>query len=171
MKTLSFPAAISHLIETKGYSETINDVLQLIVDGKMNSIALNELLTSKGIRRITDLKEYTLDVILDYAELILEDDVLTSKELKDIRLLKMFFQFKEGDFMANGKYDRVEKIITEQCEKLYADNVIDPKEMLYKSDLQGVFGLGYDECAKIVNKVAIKALSRGANIKDLDTYL
>ena len=86
-------------------------------------------------------------------------------------MLKMFFQFKEGDFLANGKYDRVEKIITEQCEKLYADNVIDPKEMLHKSDLQGVFGLGYDECANIVNKVAIKALARGANIKDLDTYL
>ena len=122
----------------------------------MNSIALDKLLTSKGIRRITDIKEKTLDVLLDYADLILEDDVLTQEELTNLQMLKIFFRIEEGDFQKNNKFNRVETIIIHQLEKLYADNVLDEQEALHQSDLQGVFGLGYDEYASIVNKVAKK---------------
>ena len=167
----SLQESVSQLIATKNYHEVIKDALLLIVDGKMNSIALNELLASKNIRRISDMKEHTLDVILDYAEMILEDDVLTDEEMTNMRFMKMFFNIQERDFEKNGKSKRVEEILTSQLERLYADNVIDEKEMLHKSDLQGLFGLSYDEYSAIVNKVAEKALQRGANIKDLDTYI
>ena len=144
------------LIAHRNYPEVINDALQLIIDDKMNSIALDKTLEAKGIRRITDIKEKTLDVLLDYADIILEDDVLTSEELRNLKLLKLFFRIEEGDFQKNNKFARVENIIVRQLEKIYADNVLDEQEALHQSDLQGVFGLGYNEYMNIVNKVAMK---------------
>ena len=119
----------------------------------MSSLALDKALAEKGIRRITDIKEKTLDVLLDYADIILEDDILTSDELRNLKMLKLFFRIEEGDFQKNNKFARVESIIIRQLEKLYADNILDEQESLHQSELQGVFGLGYDEYANIVKKV------------------
>ena len=142
------------LINRKDYPEVINDALQLIIDDKMNSIALDRALAFRGIRRITDIKEKTLDVLLDYADIILEDDFLSQEELTNLKMLKLFFRIEERDFEKNKKLQRVEAIIIKQLEKLYADNILDEQEALHQSDLQGVFGLGYDEYSEIVNKVA-----------------
>ena len=142
------------LIARKEYPEVIKDALQLVVDDQMNSIALDKVLAERGIRRITDIKEKTLDVVLDYADMILEDDILTPEELRNMKMLKLFFRIEERDFEKNQKFDRVEAIIIKQLEKLYADNILDEQEALHQSDLQGVFGLGYDEYSEIVNKVA-----------------
>lgn len=144
------------LIARKDYPEVIKAALQLIVDGQMNSLALDKVLAEKGIRRITDIKEKTLDVLLDYADIILEDDVLTPEELTNLKMLKLFFRKEEGDFQKNNKFNRVQTIIIKQLEKLYADNILDEQEALHQSDLQGVFGLGFDEYEKIVQKVVRK---------------
>ena len=138
------------------YPDVIKDALQLIVEGQMSSLALDKVLAEKGIRRITDIKEKTLDVLLDYADIILEDDSLSQEELRNLKMLKLFFRIEEGDFQKNNKFARVESIIVRQLEKLYADNIIDEQEALHQSDLQGVFGLGFDEYTNIVNKVAKK---------------
>lgn len=47
-------------------------------------------------------------------------------------------------------------------QKLYADDKIDAEEAMFKSDIQGLFGLGYAEYTDIVNQVAAQALQRGA---------
>lgn len=153
MKT-AIQETAQELIARKEYPEVIKAALQLIVEGRMNSLALDKVLAEKGIRRITDIKEKTLDVLLDYADIILEDDVLTPDELTNLKMLKLFFRIEEGDFQKNNKFARVEAIIIRQLEKLYADNILDEQEALHQSDLQGVFGLGYDEYASIVKKVA-----------------
>ena len=93
---------------------------------------------------------------LDYADIILEDDVLTPEELTNLKMLKLFFRIEEGDFQKNNKFNRVQTIIIKQLEKLYADNILDEQEALHQSDLQGVFGLGFDEYEKIVQKVVRK---------------
>lgn len=142
------------LVARKEYPEVIKDALQLIVDRQMNSLALDKVLANKGIRRITDIKEKTLDVLLDYADIILEDDFLSQDELTNLQMLKLFFRIEEGDFQKNNKFKRVESIIVRQLEKLYADNILEYQEELHQSDLQGVFGLGHDEYMTIVNKVA-----------------
>ena len=144
------------LITRHEYPEVIKAALQLIIDDQMSSLALDKVLAEKGIRRITEIKERTLDVLLDYADIILEDDILTQDELRDLKMLKLFFRIEEGDFQKNNKFARIESILIRQLEKLYADNILDEQEALHQSDLQGVFGLGYDEYAKIVNKVAKK---------------
>lgn len=155
MKT-TIQETAQELITRKEYPDVIKTALQLIMDGQMSSLALDKVLAEKGIRRITDIKEKTLDVLLDYADIILEDDVLTPDELRNLKMLKLFFRIEEGDFQKNNKFARVESIIVRQLEKLYADNIIDEQEALHQSDLQGVFGLGFDEYTNIVNKVAKK---------------
>ena len=155
MKT-TIQETAQELITRKEYPEVIKAALQLIIDEQMNSLALDKVLADKGIRRITDIKEKTLDVLLDYADIILEDDILTSDELRNLKMLKLFFRIEEGDFQKNNKFARVESIIVRQLEKLYADNIIDEQEALHQSELQGVFGLGFDEYTNIVNKVAKK---------------
>lgn len=155
MKT-TIQETAQELITRKDYPEVIKAALQLIINEQMNSLALDKVLADKGIRRITDIKEKTLDVLLDYADIILEDDILTSDELRNLKMLKLFFRIEEGDFQKNNKFARVESIIVRQLEKLYADNIIDEQEALHQSELQGVFGLGFDEYTNIVNKVAKK---------------
>ena len=155
MKT-TIQKTAQELITRKEYPEVIKAALQLIIDEQMNSLALDKVLADKGIRRITDIKEKTLDVLLDYADMILEDDILTPDELRNLKMLKLFFRVEEGDFQKNNKFSRVESIIIRQLGKLYADNILDEQEALHQSDLQGVFGLGYDEYVNIVNKVAKK---------------
>lgn len=153
MKT-TIQKTASELIARNEYPEVIKDALQLVVDGQMNSISLDKVLSGRGIRRVTDIKEKTLDVVLDYADMILEDDILSPEELQNMKMLKLFFRIEERDFEKNKKFKRVEAIIIKQLEKLYADNILDEQEALHQSDLQGVFGLGYDEYSEIVNKVA-----------------
>lgn len=155
MKT-TIQETAKELIARREYPEVIKGALQLIIDGQMNSVALDKVLSEKGIRRITDIKEKTLDVLLDYADIILEDDILTPDELRNLKMLKLFFQIEEGDFQKNNKSARVESIIVSQLKKLYADNILDEQEALHQSELQGVFGLGYDEYENIVKKVAKK---------------
>ena len=153
MKT-TIQATAQELLTRKDYSEVIKAALQLIVDGQMSSLALYKVLVENDMSNITDIKDQCLGVILDYADIILEDNILTPDELKNLKMLKLFFHVEEGDFQNNNKSARVESIIIRQLEKLYADNILDEQEALHQSDLQGVFGLGYDEYETIVNKVA-----------------
>jgi hypothetical protein len=54
---------------------------------------------------------------------------------------------------------------------MYQDNVIDNNEALHKVDLQQLFDLGYDQFLELSNKAVKDALSRGAKLKDLDTFI
>ena len=155
----SIQEAAKELICRHDYPLVINAALQLIVNGNMNSIALDKVLAEQGIRRITDIKAKTLDVLLDYADMILEDNSLSQEELTNLKMLKLFFRIKEGDFQRNNKFSCVEAIIVRQLEKLYEDNVLEYQEELLQSDLQGVFGLGHDEYMEIVNRVANEHLA------------
>ena len=170
MTTINLYDAICQLTERKQYPTTIQDVFKIILMQDAPSIRLFEYMEENKISS-EEIKGQIIDVILDYAELILEDDILTKTEINNIHALRKFFFIEDGEFIEYGKRDRVEAILIEQLEKLYADKKIDKEEMLHKSELQGLFGLGYDDYLDIVNKVAIEAYSRGADLKDLDTYL
>ena len=106
-----------------------------------------------GIRRITDIKTHTLPVILDYAMVSLEDNYLEETEMRNVRMLKLFFGIEEGDFYKNNFQKRVERIIILQLNHIYADGIIDTTEALQMGELQNLFGLSYDQFESIVYKV------------------
>lgn len=163
--------SIGELLKRKDYPDLTKGLLLLLSTQGTSSIARNQYLQEKGIRRISDIKEYTLDIILDYSLLLLEDDVLTEEEMNNIRILKLYMGVEDGDFYRNGKQKEVKTILTEQLRKLYADNVIDANEVLMKGDLQGLFGLSYNEFDAIVKDIAKDAIARGAEVKNLDTFV
>lgn len=151
--------AMSQLLETKDYSDLTKDLIRVIVDdidGRFNTIARDAVLHARGIRRISDIKEHTPQVVLDYANICLEDGLLTDAEIKQMTLLKLFLGIQEGDFYRNHLQKEVKAILTKQLELLYADGIITKDEALLQSDMQGLFGLNYAEYEKIVNSVANK---------------
>ena len=162
--------SIFHFLETHYYSPLMNEILKLSKESTNPLYDLNKILSENCLTKL-DIKQEALNVILDLVEMIIEDDVINEDEIKSIRLLRVFLGIEEGDFNLYEKMDRVEHIILNQMEKLYADNRIDATEALYKSNLQGLFGLGYNEYQEIVDKVALVAYARGAEMKDLDTFL
>ena len=110
----SLKSTIAKMISCGEYSYIMNKALSLIIEDKMNSIALNQLLANNGIS-ITELKEESLVVIIDYANKILEDDILTDEEMKNIGLLKLFFKIEPHDFTIFGKSSTLKQL------KLYID--------------------------------------------------
>ena len=151
--------AVKELLEEKKYSPMMVRCLNLILDDKMNSISLKKCLSESGYA-LSVIKPEALQVILDYSEIILEDEILTENEIRIITLLKIFFQIKDGDFYTYGKKEIVDKVLTAQLQKMYADRIIDKEEALMKTDLQGLFCLSYDQFLEVVNKVVKDALDK-----------
>lgn len=151
--------SLSILIERNNYPDLTKKLLHIITDSKSSSfdvIARNNLLTEQNVRRISDIKNYTLDVVVDYAQLCLEDGILTSEEIKNVTLLKLFLGIEEGDFYQNGKKSIVKEVLTKQLQLMFADGIIDAKEAILMSDMQGLFGLSYTEYEEFVQEVSNK---------------
>jgi len=161
---------ISEMVESGDYSPRICGVLNLILNDKMNSIEINNYLSQQCIT-INEIKMETLQVVIDYANKSLEDDILTEQEMNNIRLLKLFLKIKDGDFYLYGKKQDVKDVLSWQLRKMYKDDYIDKDEALMKNDLQSLFDLSYDQFLDIVNEIAQESINRGADISNLDTFI
>ena len=114
------------------------------------------------------IKEDFLNVILDYARLVLKDGIISQAENTNLIYLKRLFKIEEGYFF-KYKNSAIKEVIQSQLYKLYFDETIDNKEALFKAELQEFFDLSYEQMATFVNPVAEEALERGADISELDT--
>lgn len=103
-----------------------------------------------------------------YINLILNDHNITENEKNNIRLLKIYFKIKEGDFY-NKRYNEVEDILHRQFERLYLDNKISESESIFNVELQEIFDLSYDQFDKFKEKEVRRALDSGIEITKLDT--
>ena len=163
--------AIQKLLATKKYNDKVVAILQLIVVGKMRIPDVEETLAQNKIKRITDLKDQLVNVMFDYIDVCLEDDVLTQSEMQDFRVMQRFFRIQEGDFIRCHKEREIKKVLTEQLRKMQSDKVVDKTEALMKNDLQAMFGLSYDQFLAIENEVSKESIKGGANPLDLDTFI
>ena len=163
--------AIAKLLATKNYNDKTIAILQLVIDGKMRLPDVEATLTQIKIKRITDLKDQLVNVMFDYIDLCLEDDVLTQSEMQDFQTLQRFFRIQEGDFIRCHKEREIKNVLTEQLRKIQSDKVVDKAEALMKNDLQAMFGLSYDQFLAIENEVSKESIKNGANPLDLDTFI
>lgn len=163
--------AIAKLLATKNYNDKTIAILQLVIDGKMRLPDVEATLTQIKIKRITDLKDQLVNVMFDYIDLCLEDDVLTQSEMQDFQTLQRFFRIQEGDFIRCHKEREIKNVLTEQLRKIQSDKVVDKSEALMKNDLQAMFGLSYDQFLAIENEVSKESIKNGANPLDLDTFI
>jgi hypothetical protein len=156
MKTLQ--EAANELLAQKDYDERITNLLRLIANEPTENLVFKrqEYLKLANISKISDFKDQTIGIIFDYANLALQDGILTEKEMKNIALLKAFFKIKEGDFYKMGYEQEVKKVLSLQLEKMYADQKIDDNEAVMQTELQEIFGLSYDQFCEIEKSVKSK---------------
>lgn len=162
--------AVKELMLSHHYSSCMTKTLDLIVNDKMNRLELNRCLSENNMS-IDDIKTEALSFIIDYSKAVLEDSIITKEEIRNITLFRLFYSVKDGDFFEYGKKEDVYGVLLQQLRKLYADNSIDREEAVMKTELQGLFGLCYEDFLEINNIAAKEAFERGADISKLDTVL
>ncbi|MFA7470836.1 MAG: hypothetical protein WCY63_09675, partial [Weeksellaceae bacterium] len=165
---LELHKAFEIILSIETFSDYILDISELIYKNELDNEQINKVLKYHNIKKIEDIKDELLDLLIVYINLILNDHIITENEKNNVRLLKMYFRIKEGDFI-NKRSNEVEDILQRQFERLYSDNLINTSESLLLVDLQGVFDLSYDQFDKLKEIEVRKALERGADISELDT--
>jgi hypothetical protein len=156
------------LLSIENFSDYINQIVELIHTNEFDRKNLDEILNEHRIKRVEDIKEELLDLILVYINLILNDTLITESEAANVKILKRVFRIKEGDFY-NNRYYEVEDVLNRQFERMYSDNQIDTEEALLKVGLQELFDLSYDQFLQLINTQVKAALYRGGELSDLDT--
>lgn len=158
---------IKPFLEKHSYSEPMNMVLNLFEE-LPNALVINEKLKPFGVT-ITDLRAESINVLVDYIEYILDDNILSQQEMESLEFLKRYLRIKEGDFFVFHKEDVIQKTIYNQMKIILADLNVDKDEAIVKVNLQKLFDLSYDQFLKFERKAIEEALDNGANIKNLDT--
>lgn len=146
----------------------LNEIAKLIHTCEFNRSILDKVLQKHGIRKVEDIKEELLDMLLAYINLVLKDHIITENEKRNVNLLKRLFKIKEGDFF-NYRYYEIEEILNKQFQRIYYDDNIDKSEAIHKVELQEIFDLGYDQFEAFKEKEIKASLKRGANIENMDT--
>lgn len=154
----------------KGHKNYIADICLLISEGKIDRLQINEILEKYSIKSTEVIKELLLDLILSYVRFILIDNMLTENELNNVRLLKLLFGIKEGDFI-KCRQEEITEVMRVQLYLIYSDKKIDENEEQHKSMLQRMFDLSYDQFLVFANVEDFRALEKGADFFDLKTFI
>lgn len=160
---------LQYLLDEKDYSIPMQKALRLFIDGELSHIVLAKEMSTLG-KSVEELHTEALDVIIDFVEQILDDDILTEEEMDTLRLLKLYFKVREGDFLKQHKEQEIENILTRQLDTIFRDNKVDKDEALHKVNLQELFGLSYDQFLQFERTAVERAIESGADIKELDTF-
>jgi len=161
--------SLKEFVDKHQYSEPMTMALKLFAEDELpNEIVLNENLRPFGLT-IENLRQESLGVVFDFIEDILEDNILTRKEMETIILLKKYLRIKEGDFLKYHKEYQIQEIIYQQMQAMLADLYVDRSEAIMKTDLQKLFDLSYDQFLYFEKRAVEEALHKGASIEDLDT--
>lgn len=163
-----FKKAFQKISALKTFSPYLTQIIQLIKKGEINQQNMGSVLAQYHIQEVTSIKEETLNLLLVYIGFILDDGIITHKELGNLKILKRLFKIREGDFY-NHRHDEIQKLLNRQFEVIYQDNLIDKSEALLKVGLQELFDLGYDQFLELSEGEIKKALNRGADLDNLDT--
>jgi len=165
---------LSYIISSQALDGSINDLAFLIAKNGTNTTRKNclEMINQSDFKTLKSFKTNSLKLIIAFAKVSLKDNIVSEDEIKSIRFLKLLLDINEGDFMKDKTLAKeVSIIITNQVDLMFSDDQkIDNDESIQKVNLQEIFGLSYDEFAKLTNEAAIAAWDRGSDILDLDTY-
>lgn len=163
--------AFGIILSIESFSNYINEIIELIYTNTLDEKSLEEIFERNQIKRIEDIKEELLDVLIVYINLVLNDHVISENELNNLQHLKLTFKIHEGDFY-KYRYDEIGEVLKRQFIRMYRnDEKIDAKEALHNVSLQKLFDLSYDQLQEFQKDEIFAALERGADIIDLDTAI
>ncbi|MDD3940758.1 MAG: hypothetical protein PHQ01_04275 [Candidatus Pacebacteria bacterium] len=155
-------------ISKQNRSNYIHEIVYLVIESKLNRKNIQIVLSKYSIKDIGIIKNELLDVLIEYSNIVLRDNVLSETEKTNFEFLKLYFGIKEGDFYKNKRLE-IKNILNKQFEKLYDDNLITHLEAEHNFILQEMFDLNYDQFDILKEDIIIKAIEKGAEITNLDT--
>lgn len=164
MYTLStnFSAYLKELKSKQGIAHYLQDIVDLLVTEGTVVQDIDKVLGKYAIQDFDAIKIESIDLLLDYANHILEDSAICAQEAQDYEVLKRVFRIREGEFLQHRSF-QVNEILKKEFIRIYSDNFVDLKEELQKVNLQALFNLSYDQFEEIKQDEVIKALLHGAN--------
>lgn len=165
---LELHQAFEIILSIESFSDYIIDISELIYNNELNRESIQKVLDEHKIKKIENIKEELIDLLIVYINLILNDHIISENEKFNVELLKKHFKIKEGDFYSL-RYQEIEDILFRQFERIYSDNKIDKEEAIHKVDLQGLFNLSYDQLEEFQENEIRRAIEQGADITNLDT--
>lgn len=165
-----FEKACEEIAVNQIFTPYINEIAMSIATREFTKERINQILQKHRIGNIQSIKHDTMDLLLASINFILDDGVITEKELANLKVMKRVFKIKEGDSYSM-RLEAVQKILNKQFQKIYKDNVIDKNEAILKVGLQELFDLGYDQFQELSRDEVKAALERGADLNDLDAVL
>ncbi len=160
--------AFATILSGEGLSSYIVEIAKLVSTKELDRKNIQRVLDGYQIKRVEDIKEELLDLLIAYINLVLDDHVISEREKFNVGLLKKYFKIKEGDFYSL-RYKEVQNILHRQFERIYLDNGVSKEEALEKVELQGLFNLSYDQFEEFKAGEIRRALDEGADIATLDT--
>lgn len=164
-----FKSAMSSLKKNKELKPYLFEIADKLEKNQIDYEEFKEILERNNVD-YHDAKEDFLDFLLSYIDSILEDGIITEKELANIKTIKRLFKIREGDFF-KLRLERVQSVLNKQFEKILEDQKVDKKEAVLKVGLQELFDLGYDQFQELSMEKIRKALEDGADLNDLDVVL
>lgn len=159
---------LNRLLKDHSYGTIVTNLLQSAAEnGKFDPLKRNDILHKYSFAWKCLYINDALNAILDYVDIILEDNVLTEDEWTSVRWMRVYLNVKEKDFLKRKYEARIRHIVIEQLRKLYADNLIERNEAIMQSEMQGLFGLSSQRYSRYVEEVKQEAINKGANEMDL----
>lgn len=135
----------SGLSARQGKSGPIGELTAHLAAGESDSLFYRAVCEKYGVRNESSFLAQRLDALLAYANVCLEEDVrFTPAQLQNLNTLRTFLQIRDGEF-ASRRPVEVADILCRQLDEHLRDEILDDAEELYQTELQRIFGIGYDE--------------------------
>lgn len=157
-------------IRNQSNSDFIDNMIQLVQKNELYRDNIDQAIKETYTGDYLSSKNTFLDMILEYINLVLEDNHISEEEYKNVKMLKRLFKIEEGDFY-NLRFKEIREIILKQLFLIYQDLKADEFELIHKAELQGVFDLSYDQMNEFSIEEAQKAIMFGASLSDLDVFM
>lgn len=138
-------------IKDNNDAEYLNEIIILIQNNELYRSKIDEILLKYEIVNHQKVQEDFLDLILNYIEFVLEDDLIEETESYNVTQLKRLFQIKIGDFY-DKRYFAIQAILKKQCAKSLEDQQKNRASVIQQFQLQGLFDLSYDQFTEFIEK-------------------
>jgi len=138
--------AFSIVIENGDFKNYMIAIAELIRDNKLNKANLDNILRQYFINKITDIKLDLLNLLLSYIYIVITSYIVTERESRNIKTLKLYFKIKEGDFY-KYKYNEIKSICQEHFARISRN--MDYSDELFWVEIQDMFDLSYSQIEKL----------------------
>lgn len=131
-------------VAERGNRGPIGELAVLLSQGRLDPSVFKAHAQAHGLDGEVWFKRQVLDLSLGFIRNGLGANTLTAGYLADIRSVNAFLHIADGDFYAFRPAE-VAAVLGEQLALILEDAEISKDEELLQVELQGAFGLGYDE--------------------------